>query len=321
MKTKNIFAASCQHRISVTVYMRQCIAELIGNGKKSTAHNYQSALNSFNRFLQGRELFLDELESTLIEAYEVWLEREGLSQNSSSFYMRQLRAIWNKSITEGLVVPDSGNPFENVFTGTRKTAKRGLLESSILSMERNLNNLLYEQAFALSMFLFCYYTRGMSFIDLAHLKKTDIKNGMLIYVRHKTGKQLQIEILPQMQAIIDRYAQEVANSLYLFPILQVEGKSKNYENALRLQNKRLAKVSVKLGLSVILTTHVARHSWASVARDKNISIHIISEAMGHSSILVTQIYLSSLNGSVINEANRIVLSKSKKQKGKYYESA
>lgn len=321
MKVKSMQADVAPERILVSAYMHRHIESLLKLGKQSTARNYRSALNSFDRFLNGRKLFLDEIETSLMKEYEAWMSRKGLSSNSSSCYLRQLRAIWNKAIAEGLLTRTGCNPFQDVFTGTRPTPKRGLWESLVWHLESMLDILPPKQAFALSLFLFCYYTRGMSFVDLAHLKKSNIQNGTLVYVRRKTGKQLQIELLPQMVAIINRYAPEVMDSPYLFPILQVGGKEKNYENALRLQNKRLGKIAEVLKLKVKLTTHVARHSWATVARDKNINIHIISEAMGHSSILVTQIYLSFLNGTVINKANRIVLSRNKKQKGRYYESA
>ena len=169
------------------------------------------------------------------------------------------------------------------------------------------------------MFLFSYYTRGMSFVDLAHLKKKDIQGGVLTYVRRKTGKVLHIELLPEMIMIIRRYASEVKDSPYLFPLLAKDGAG--YESALRLQNKRLKRVAKILGLNVKLTTHVARHSWATIARDKGVDIETICEALGHSSILVTRIYLAELNSSIINEANRIVLKRKQGQKIKLYESA
>ena len=56
-----------------------------------------------------------------------------------------------------------------------------------------------------------------------------------------------------------------------------------------------------------MISHVSRHSWASIAKSKNIPISVISEGMGHDSEETTRIYLASLDGSVIDKANSIIL--------------
>lgn len=74
-----------------------------------------------------------------------------------------------------------------------------------------------------------------------------------------------------------------------------------------LVNEELKKVGEQLGLEIPLTSYVARHSWASMARSKNISISIISEEMGHDCENRSRIYLASLEASSVNKANSIVL--------------
>ena len=324
MRRDNKQSADRRQKVEVLQFMQEKITRLEDGGKKSTAHNYSSALNSFRRFLCGKIVYADGMDGKLMTAYEHWLQEEKpggkkLGENSSSFYLRHLRTIWHEMVAAGMVDRGNEDPFKNVFTGVKKTAKRAVPEASITRLEKAVSWLSPNLAFALSMFLFSYYTRGMSFVDLAHLKKTDIQGGVLTYTRSKTGKVLHIELLPEMIMIIRRYAADVKDSPYLFPILNANGEG--YESALRLQNKRLNRISLILELNVKLTTHVARHSWATVARDKGVDIETICDALGHSSILVTRIYLAELNSSVINKANRIVLKRKQEPKIKRYESA
>lgn len=324
MRTDKGRAIGRRQKVEVLQFMQQKIDRLEDSGKKSTAHNYRSTLNSFRRFLGGKKVYAKDMAGELMMAYEHWLMEDkpggkGLNANSSSFYLRHLRTIWHEMMDTGLLERGREDIFKDVFTGIKPTVKRAVPVASIDRLEKNVTRLPKNLEFALSMFLFSYYTRGMSFVDLAHLKKKDIQGGVLTYVRRKTGKVLHIELLSEMIMIIRRYAPEVKDSPYLFPLLAKDGTG--YESALRLQNKRLKRIARILGLNVKLTTHVARHSWATVARDKGVDIETICDALGHSSILVTRIYLAELNSSVINEANRIVLKRKQGQKIKLYGSA
>ena len=161
--------------------------------------------------------------------------------------------------------------------------------------------------YARDMFMFSFYTRGMSFVDMAYLKKKDLQNGVLTYRRQKTHQLLFIKWEKPMQEIVDKY--DTSGSPYLLPIIRNVGKDdwRQYKNAAHLVNSKLKKIGVQLGLNVPLTTYVARHGWASIAKSKNIPISTISEAMGHDSENTTRIYLASLDTSVVDKANSIIL--------------
>ena len=157
------------------------------------------------------------------------------------------------------------------------------------------------------MLLFSFYTRGMSMIDMAFLKKKDLDNGVLSYRRKKTGQQLFIKWEPCMQEIVDRYNNPA--SPYLLPIINRPGieERKQYINESHRINRHLKAIGKELGLSVPLTHYVSRHSWASAARSKNIPISVISEGMGHDSEATTKIYLASLDTATVDEANGLIL--------------
>lgn len=286
-------------------FMQNIIVRLKQMGKQRTSETYQTTLKSFMRFRKDKDLLLDEITSEMIQTYEAYLQNRGISRNSSSFYMRILRAVYNQAVEKDLT--SQRFPFKHVYTGVDKTVKRAIpikyirqIKNLDLSMKPTLD-------FARDMFLFSFYTRGMAFVDMAYLKKKDLTNGMLTYRRHKTGQQMLIKWEKCMQEILDKY--DTAGTPYLLPIIKVmnEDQRKQYGNALRLVNNKLKEIAKKIYLPLPLSTYVARHSWASIAKSKNIPLSVISEGMGHDSETTTQIYLSSLDSSAINRANSLII--------------
>lgn len=290
-------------------FMEDVIVQLKRLSKKRTAENYTATLNSFLRFREYKDILMDEISSDLIMEYEAYLKAKGIAMNTVSFYMRILRAVYNRAVEKGIT--EQRNPFRHVYTGIDKTVKRAVTMSYIRKMKDLDLTHHWAMAFARDMFMFSFYTRGMSFVDMAYLKKSDLKNGVLIYRRRKTGQQLSIKWERCMQEIVDRYSSPVMRDTpYLLPIITVrdiEKARRQYKNKLYMINFYLKRVAHRIGLAMPMTTYVARHSWASIAKSKNIPISVISEGMGHDSEATTQIYLASLEGSVIDKANSLIL--------------
>ena len=94
----------------------------------------------------------------------------------------------------------------------------------------------------------------------------------------------------------------------MLPIITASDKDdrKQYESALHNVNKSLKIIGEMAWLPIKLTTYVSRHSWATIAKSKNIPVSVISDALGHDSVATTQIYLDSIDMSVINRANRLI---------------
>ena len=287
-------------------FTRDLITELKQAGRERTTERYTTILNSFKRFMTKRDdIPLDHVDSSLMLEYETFLKSSGICPNSSSFYMRGLRAIYNRAVERGLVV--QRNPFKHVYTGIDKTVKRAV-PAEVIRQIRDLDLTLNPvMDLARDIFMFSFYTRGMSFIDMAFLKKSDLKNGILSYRRQKTGQQLFIKWEKPMQEIIDKY--DTTKTPYLLPIINdmMKDPRRQYKNAEHLTNGKLKKIGKQLGLEIPLTTYVARHGWANIAKNKNIPIATISEAMGHDSEKTTRIYLASLDSSVVDKANSLVL--------------
>ena len=286
-------------------FARQLIQELKKIGKRRTAETYTTALNSFLRFRGERDLLFEEVDSNLMVEYETFLKGINVCPNSSSFYMRNLRAIYNRAVERELTV--QRYPFKHVYTGVDKTVKRAV-PLKVIRRIRDLDLTLSPVLdYARDLFMFSFYTRGMAFVDMAYLKKKDLQNGVLVYRRQKTGQQLFIKWEKPMQEIVGKY--DTSATPYLLPIIRDMDTDarKQYKNAAHLVNDKLKKIGRQLGLAIPLTSYVARHAWASIAKSKNIPISTISEAMGHDSENTTRIYLASLDTSVVDKANSLIL--------------
>ena len=286
-------------------FMADTIALLRQMGKQRTSETYHATLKSFMKFRKNKDVPLKEVDSDLMLMYEAWLHAKGVTRNSSSFYIRILRAVYNRAVEKGLTADE--RPFRHVYTGVDKTVKRAVPLKAIKQIKHLILASAPSLDFARDMFLFSFYTRGMSFVDMAHLQKKDLRNGILTYRRRKTGQQLIIKWEKCMTKIVDKHPTD-AESPYLLPILKPPFDKRNqYRNMHSLINRNLKEVAKLTGLSVPLTLYVARHSWASIAKSKSIPISVISEGMGHDSEKTTQIYLTSLDSSLVDQANRMIL--------------
>ncbi len=289
-------------------FMNRIIDRLKVNGRYRTMQHYRSTLHSVKRYKQ--DVCLNQIDADLVQSYEAYLKNvEKVCRNTSSFYMRVFRAVYNQAVEKGYV--PQRHPFKNVYTGIDRTNKCAI-PIDVVSSIKNLNQLSPGQEMARDTFLMCFYLRGISFIDLAHLRKSDLKNGYLHYTRSKTGQRLLVKWEKEMQDFADKYRHLTTSSSYLFPYLVSEAKDKHeetklYHNAEARIAYHLKKIGTKIGVKGKLTLYVARHSWATAARNRNVSISVISQALGHDSEVTTQIYLRSIQSSEIDKVNAEII--------------
>ena len=279
-----------------------------------TAMTYSNAYQRFKEFRADADLTFDQLTPDMIEEYEAWLTNRGLMQNTIRFYLRTLHTLLYKATDKGLLSDDK-KLFSRVRLAYVPTTKRAISAEevrAIQQLELPPSGIL---AFARDLFMFSFYTRGMSFVDIAYLKKKDLKNGLLSYCRKKTNQQITIAWEQELQEIVDRYSVQTEGSPYMLPIIKNMDETEyvQYKRVQENVNRALGRIGTRLGLKQPLTMYVARHSWASIARDMDISVSVISEGMGHQSCKTTQIYLDTLDTSKINEANRSIIQRIKRE--------
>lgn len=312
--------------MSFSQYMKEQAELVHSRGQHTLSEHYRNALSVFMRFLEHQDISITDITPDLIKSFEVWLLNvRRIKRNTSSFYMRQLRAVYNRAVRQGLT-PDQ-HPFRGVYTGVDQTRHRALSLEEVRQLRHLDLTQAPDLAQARDLFLFSYYTRGMSLIDMAHLRPSDISNGQLTYSRRKTHQTLTIRWEPEMQQLVDRLNANASSLIknnpssiidreYLLPILKSSSLIANHSSLIDIYrssssrlNAALHRLSHKLHLSVPLTMYVARHTWASNAFHQGTPVSIIGQALGHSgtSERTTTIYLASMNHQVIDRANRALL--------------
>lgn len=300
---------------SLFSYMEGIIRRFRSNGRIRTSETYTAALHSFRKFLcetkgdrrlhAGDDIMLDNLNVEIMEAYEAWHRSRGVVPNTISFYMRILRAVYNRAVEDEII--EDRSPFRHVYTGIDRTVKRALP----LSVIRQIKQLDLSRTpildYARDMFIMSFVLRGMSFVDMAHLRKCSLSNGYVTYRRRKTGQLLTIKWTREMQTILDKYREN--ESEFLLPIIRTPhvNTRTTYRNVAYSINRGLKRVARMVGIDIPLTLYVARHSWASAAKAKGIPLGVISEGMGHDNESTTRIYLASLDTSLVDRANAIIL--------------
>lgn len=299
---------------SFGTFTEALIEQLRAQGRYSTADKYLSSLRSISKFLrqQGKtSLRMDEVNSSLVVDYNVWMKSTGMVMNTVSFYNRIFRSIYHQAVNEyGL---DDNCPFKSVFTGVAKTRKRAASGREIARIIVSETGGKARLDLARDLFAFSYFMRGMAFVDMVYLRKSDIRGGYICYERHKTGTCMMVRLEPEAGRIITKYAGQTEGSRYVFPILgQSEGEEayKKYRSALSVNNRLLK--SFQNNMSLVLTYYVSRHSWASNAHSLDIPLGVISESLGHTNERTTEIYLRHLETGRLDRANRKVMGGIKK---------
>ena len=363
--------------------------EARSEGRQRRAEIWRTTSNSFSRFLGGKDIGFCQMKGRLIQRYENYLLAGGLCPNTTSFYLRNLRSAYSKAVKAKLCPAPRQNPFAEVYTGVAKTRKRAVCADTLRAIRKLDLDERPDLDYARNLFLLSFYTRGMAFADMAGLRRSDLKEGILCYVRRKTGRPLFVHWEGRMQEAVEALwrnaeamgqergakpfrrdagvpdgrlpalgkgagtAQSIAcaegwddkealacskkrdavwnkerrrkrnrkesescgrarfdqGEGYLLPIIR-DGESharSSYRNVQYKVNQCLKEIGRMLGLKTPLTMYVARHSWASLAKSREVPLSVISDGLGHASERVTRIYLSTLDMNAVDEANRMII--------------
>lgn len=310
------------------LYMPEVIGMLKREGKFPAMHVYACTLRSYEKFcaeerypknttasLSMQEIFTPER----LKEYEDWLAGQQSSPNTISTYMRTLQAVYNRWMSPGI---EGYNPvlFKDVYTKVESRTKRALTAEQMEQLRNtDFSVLTLRQQQVLTYFLLMFMLRGMPFIDLAHLRKSDLRNRRITYRRHKTGKLMVVDVPPDAMRLLQKY-RDKTDSEYLFPLLHgglfMEEHHHRYQETLRHFNRELARLMKQLLPGVSVSSYTVNHTWATLAYHSGVPVGLISQSLGHSSIRVTMTYLKPFDAEVIDRINRQVISLVKKSKKK-----
>lgn len=293
---------------SLTVYMSSLILQLEEEGRMGTAHVYRSTLNRVLDFMGGTSLAFADITPLWLKAFQNYLLGRSLHWNTVSTYMRMLRAVYFRAVDSGLV-SFRARLFKCVYTGTRVTVKRAVSEHLLrrLDVFRVSADCRLERSRML--FLLLFMLRGIPFVDIAYLRKCDLRGDVLLYRRRKTGAWLAVKVEPCAMRLIDCLKNPDKGSPYLFPFIDKIGPAayRQYQNALRCFNADLKRLGHLVGSDCSLSSYSARHSWATIANYCNYHQELICNAMGHSSVKVTETYFKPHTDERIGQMNHEII--------------
>lgn len=268
-----------------------------------TARNYEGVISILKVFTKQKDLKFNELNHDFLKRFERFhLSKPGNSQNGLASYMRTIKAIYNKGIKDDIIEREY-YPFYKYQIRTNPTEKRAIKVKyikRILELDLNREHSLFHYR---NYFLLSYMTMGMSFIDMAFLRKENIVDGRIKFQRKKTSKMYDIKVTEQMQEILKFYTTKKTRKDFILPVLKrasLELQYKDAQWALKNYNKGLKKIAELCEIEERLTSYVSRHSFATHALFKNIPLTAISSMLGHSKLSTTQIYLKSLPSNVLD---------------------
>lgn len=301
-------------RLPLTERLRREINEASLACSSSTTTNRNTAVNALERFFSeklggGSSITADTLTEDHIKGFELWHAEKHLTANYCSCNMSNLRALLNRMEEEAGGRERISQLFRNVRT--RRTPAQSKKAESRENI-RSFAGLETEEGSSMDLskdvFLLCMMLQGMPPIDLAFLKKKQLRDGRIVYNRHKTQCIARPKVMPEAMRIIEKYSH--TDSDYMLPIITSDDPGtaeRQYRNFLQRHNRNLNEMARRIGNNCKLTSYTPRHTWASTAHMLGISDNEISQALAHTNTATTQEYLSSICDEKL-DMNSIIVS-------------
>lgn len=286
----------------------EMIAQLKESQKHGNARVYDTMLRSVRSFAKGKDFPMKQVTYAWLKKYEAWYLSKGNSANGLSVNLRTLRALYNRAVRQKLVSKEH-YPFTDFRIKTESTRKRAIAATD-LERIKQFEPKTEWQARAKDYFFLSFYLMGASFVDLAFLKVKNITGGRIEYKRRKTGRLHSVPISPPLQSLLDKYLPEKGKEDFILNVLKTEDPKKQavkVRDELRRFNRRLKEIGKSCGIEAALTSYVARHSYATIAKYKGVPTAVISEALGHTSEEVTQVYLDSFDKEVLDKYHALII--------------
>jgi len=297
---------------SIIKFIDEIIDEMLRSGRTGNAKAYDETKKAILRFA-GKQISFKAITPTFLEKFEVFLRENGNENGGIGFKMRELRAVFNKAINRSIISQEN-YPFKFYKVSKLKAQKNKRALSAaelrrIRDLDLNENHHLLD---AHNFFMFSFYSRGINFVDMMKLKWSDLQDGRIRYIRSKTKVSFSLEIMDNALKIIEYYRQQDRPTKYVFPILlnndmtpiQVEYRKKK---VLQQYNKHLKEIATLAKIEKRLTSYVARHSFATILKQKGTSTDKISELMGHADVNITKTYLKEFDNEELDIENRKLL--------------
>lgn len=296
---KDILTGKKHSKTTFYTFTQGLVDDLYERDKIGLGRMYKGVLSVIKTFTKGRDFPFRELNLDFIHRFERWhLAKNDNGLGGLSAYLRTIRAIYNKAVKLDIAERDA-SPFLKYTIRNGKPHARAIEPDLIraiktapltsgTTLERDRN-----------IFMLSFYFRGMSYTDLAHLRRSDFVDGRIFYARQKTETPITVAINEQAWDILEYFGfSQKAPHEYILPIIQRHTAKDQYADVMWARkrfNKNLKKIADITGIEETLTSYVARHSFASIADEQDIPLTVISGMLGHQRMSTTQAYLKQLS--------------------------
>ena len=284
-------------------------------GSVGTAISYQTTRNSLQGYIKNLSLF--DVTPGFLQGYEDYMLNKKKSLSTVGIYLRQLRSIYNDSISRNLISKDNYPFGKNKYViPVSSNTKKALSTEDLRALLNHTPDKIEEQK-ALDFWILSYLSNGMNFCDILRLKPENINGDFITYIRSKTkntkkGSQQQIKVSIHRRAreIINRWKSDLPDAYYIFPVLKEDHTPIQVkyliQDFIKNNNKHMDVIRLRLEISQKCNTYSCRHSFATVLKRKNVNTEYISESLGHSSILTTSAYLASFEDKTKHEYSSLL---------------
>jgi integrase/recombinase XerD len=286
---------------SFTEYFDAYIQRLLAGRKMGTHDKALAVYSKLHAYTKSDNILFQDIDLEFLKRYDNYLSDVlGNRVNTIHSNLKMLRKLFNDAVREELIAYQT-NPFIRYKLTTEKSDKQYLTEEEVaaideldLSSRPRLND-------TKQMFIFACYAGGIRVSDLLQLKWKDFNGTHLSFTQQKTKEQISVK-LPGLALEILRYYKKITGPdlpNYIFPFLRNDILEEGVFDAISSQtaylNKNLKEIASLAGIDKNLSMHVSRHTWATRALRKGISIDKVSKLMGHGSIKTTQVYAKIVN--------------------------
>jgi integrase len=272
-------------------------------GKIGTYISSKAIVNQLKNYAKYEALKFTDITPEYLAKYEIYLRtEEDLKTNTIHKNLKFFRKVFNDAFRLGIIEYNQ-NPFTRYKLKTEKTTRAFLSEDDLAKIEKIELTPGTMLDLHKDMFIFASYAGGLRVSDVLKLKWKNFDGSHINISIHKTKSHLSIKLPDKAIEIITKYKPEKdAPKSFIFPMLPDDLKMDDPQavyteisRATAYINKNLKTIAERAELNIKLSFHISRHTWATRALRKGISIDKVSKLMGHAQLRETQIYAKIVN--------------------------
>jgi integrase/recombinase XerD len=266
--------------------------------KYGTYDKCKSMLNKTKEFLKGKDIFFQDIDPQFIAKYEKWLRVVKNNKiNTIAGNLRFIRRVFNYAVRYDLIEHNI-NPFHKVKITTEKTSRVYLTEDELARIEALELKAGSRLDLHRDMFIFACYAGGPRISDILTMKWQQYDGMYIQYTSMKTITQVEIKLPNKALEIVKKHRpDDVDGNHFLFPMLNNEldmNDAKYLDTSITKANsyinKNLIDIGKKANIDKHISFHVSRHTWATRALRKGITIEKVAKILGHADLRQTLIY-------------------------------